>query len=102
MNQVKCKNIIKFYEVKRQLHKICIVLEYCQFGDLEKILHKKGKEQVSVDEITAKNLIGQIVNGLVYLNKNGIAHRDLKLSNIMITEDFRVVLGDFGLAKQIN
>lgn len=46
---------------------------------------------------------GQILDGLVHLHKNGIAHRDLKPDNVLITTRpyFRVAIADFGLAKDV-
>ena len=44
----------------------------------------------------------QIVLGVGYLHEKGIAHRDLKLENIMIGQDGYIKLIDFGLAKTLK
>ena len=40
---------------------------------------------------SARNITKQVVDGLVYLHSHGILHRDIKLSNLLLTESFDVV-----------
>ena len=39
---------------------------------------------------------------LLYLHKNRVIHRDLKLGNLMINENMEIKLGDFGLATKLD
>jgi serine/threonine protein kinase len=41
-----------------------------------------------------------ICSALSELHKNNTVHRDLKLANILITDDYQVKLADFGFSKQ--
>lgn len=44
----------------------------------------------------------QVVNGLLYLKENNIMHRDMSLSNLLLTSDFKVKIADFGLATHTS
>ena len=65
-------------------------------GSLFDQLHKK-KKRFTCDEIF--EIIDDIVRGMVYLhNMKDMLHRDLKSSNVLIDEDWKVKLCDFGLS----
>jgi cyclin-dependent kinase 12/13 len=48
-----------------------------------------------------KNILKQILQGVLYFNQNKIIHRDLKSANIFLNNQGNVKIGDFGLARQI-
>lgn len=74
-----------------------IVTQFCQDGDLYKLLQKKKK----LSENDAKSFLKDIMNGAKYLHKNGIIHRDLKPANILLKNGV-CKLSDFGFAKSLN
>ncbi|NOY91832.1 MAG: protein kinase [Deltaproteobacteria bacterium] len=58
--------------------------------------HRFGSGEVfSVDEVVA--LLVSLAEGLAVVHRAGLAHRDVKPANVMLTPDHRVVLMDFGL-----
>lgn len=59
-----------------------IVFEYCGKGDLDNFLKKQGR----LPETFCKNLASSVIEPLCQLHEKGIAHRDLKLSNILIND----------------
>ena len=54
----------------------------------------------TLQETTVQMAAWCICCALHELSKNNIAHRDLKLANILITEDYRLKLADFVFSKQ--
>lgn len=78
---------------------VYIVLEICQGGDLYKYLRRHG----TLSEELAVHVIQQLIGALEYIHNHNVIHRDLKLSNILLTGDLQdrttlVKIGDFGLA----
>jgi protein-serine/threonine kinase len=74
------------------------VMEYCQEGDLFTLVNKKylKGEDREKDRLC---LFKQLVQGINYLHTNGIAHRDIKLENLLISSDSKLKITDFGVSE---
>ncbi|EDO18954.1 hypothetical protein Kpol_2002p24 [Vanderwaltozyma polyspora DSM 70294] len=77
-----------------------IVMEYCGGGacsDLIKTVYINGLPENKVGFITR-----EVLKGLKYLHDQKKIHRDIKAANILLTDEGKVKLGDFGVSGQIR
>jgi eukaryotic-like serine/threonine-protein kinase len=75
-----------------------LVMEYVPGITLRDALSEYGP----LPPVRALEMLGQILFGLAAAHRAGILHRDLKPDNVLLADDGRVKLGDFGLARAIT
>ena len=93
------ENIIKLYNVHEDNENINIIMEYAENGNLFELI---SKEKNGLNESKAFDYFIQVVNAVYYLHNNNIIHRDIKPENILIGNDNKLKLCDFGWAKELT
>ncbi|KEG06832.1 serine/threonine protein kinase [Trypanosoma grayi] len=93
-------NVVRMLSYYVTPQSVVLVLEMCPRGTLlQKI---KTMPQGRFDERRAARYLRQAARALVYLHRHGIAHRDLKLENMLLDAHGVARLGDFGWSKTVN
>ncbi|RDA91431.1 hypothetical protein CP533_6280 [Ophiocordyceps camponoti-saundersi (nom. inval.)] len=91
-------NIVETIRLCTNHHRWNHVMEYCSEGDLFGLVqkgHLKGDDKKKDRQCLFK----QLVQGVGYLHANGIAHRDIKLENLLLTKDSKLKITDFGVSE---
>eukprot|EP00826_Nyctotherus_ovalis_P042008 TRINITY_DN4282_c0_g2_i1.p1 TRINITY_DN4282_c0_g2~~TRINITY_DN4282_c0_g2_i1.p1 ORF type:complete len:882 (-),score=310.20 TRINITY_DN4282_c0_g2_i1:41-2686(-) len=97
--------MIRDYFVYR--NDLCLVLEYCNGGDLDNYVRRmrRKKQELSVAEL--KLIAWNIACGLHEMHKRNMMHRDIKPKNILVVNDpitgalTNIKLCDYGLSKKV-
>ena len=99
MRKLNHQNIIKLHDIilDKEYNNIYLILDYHKNGDLTAFLKKQP-----LKEIYAKKYLRQLSNGLKYLLEKNIIHRDLKPQNILMTDNYDIVITDFGFARYVD
>jgi eukaryotic-like serine/threonine-protein kinase len=87
-------NIVHIYDIATDQDTTFIAMEYVPGKTLGELIPRQGLPVASVLKYGV-----QIADGLAEAHKAGIIHRDLKPGNVMVSDDGRVRILDFGLAK---
>lgn len=96
------ENIIQIYYADDQDGLYFYAMEYIDGQDLASILasYAAQGELMPPDEIL--RIMRAVASALDHAHKNGVIHRDVKPSNVLVSNDGRIVLGDFGLALDMQ
>ena len=94
--------IIKLYDIFENVDYIYIIMEYCSGGDLFSFI-KKRNYQLKEEKVV--EIIYKLCKAVYYVHSYGIAHRDIKPDNVLLTsedENADIRLLDFGLSKIVG
>jgi serine/threonine-protein kinase len=88
-------NIVTILTAERQQNVFFIVMEFVPGDTLEAIIARDGALDVS----QALDYTCQICNAVDHAHRHGVLHRDLRPSNVMVTDNGMVKVADFGTSR---
>ncbi|XP_066935146.1 serine/threonine-protein kinase Nek10-like [Clytia hemisphaerica] len=101
--QINHVNIVKYHKAFVEGDKLYIIMDLIDGAPLGEHFNALKEKQQMFSEDRLWNIFIQIVLALRYIHKEkSIVHRDLTPNNIMLGEDYKVTITDFGLARQKN
>ncbi len=96
--KIRHGNVCQMYDLNEEKGTHYITMEYVHGEDLKRLIRKMG--QMSAGQ--AISLAKQVCEGLIEAHKLGVVHRDLKPQNIMIDEEGKARIMDFGIARSLK
>ncbi len=94
--RMKHKHIGEFFRLIEDHKRLYIVMQLC--GNLTLNVFCRQFPDKRLNEEQAYALFSQIAKGVKYMHDHNVAHRDLKLTNILIDEEYTTKVIDFGFA----
>ncbi|OJD13807.1 HAL protein kinase [Emergomyces pasteurianus Ep9510] len=93
-NSLEHPNIVKTFRLCTQNGRWNHVMEMCSYGEVFSLVQKNYLSD-------SDNLcfFKQTVRGVAYLHENGIAHRDIKLENLLLSDEGHIKITDFGVSE---
>ncbi|XP_069460668.1 insulin receptor-related protein [Ambystoma mexicanum] len=107
MKAFNCHHVVRLLGVVSQGQPALVIMELMTRGDLKSYLRSLRAESENKPGLPLPNLkemvqmAGEIADGMAYLNAKKFVHRDLAARNCMVSEDFTVKIGDFGMTRDI-
>ena len=96
------ENILQIYYADNESGLYFYVMEYVRGLDLSQLISQYARENELVPQVDVIRIGQACANALDYAHQKGIIHRDVKPSNLLLSEEGRVVLGDFGIAMDVS
>ena len=91
-------NIVEMYDVGEENGSYYIVMEYVDGKTLKSLIKRRGG--LTIPEVI--DIMSQLLSGIMCAHDSYIIHRDIKPQNVLILEDGRVKITDFGIAMALN
>jgi len=90
------RNIVEIHDAGEHSGLAYLVLELCIGGNLRQAMREDGNTDDRLRWLT------EIAEGLAHAHDRGIVHRDIKPENVLLTEERRAKVADFGIAKALK
>lgn len=98
LKHLEHQNIVSLISVFHSSETFTLVFEYCE-TDLSRYIKKKNGSLLMAE---IKSFSYQLIDSVSYIHSNSIIHRDIKPQNILVTNQLKIKLGDFGLSLLLN
>jgi serine/threonine-protein kinase len=93
-------NIVPVYDYFSEDNLLCLVMRYIEGPSLAQVLAAQNGKPLPLERL--RRMSEQVLSALDYAHRNGIIHRDVKPSNILLDREDNAYLIDFGIALAVG
>lgn len=93
-------NIVDMYDSFLVGDELWVVMEFLEGGALTDIVVNQGSSRMDENQIAT--VCKACLKALSFLHSNGVIHRDIKSDSILLSQDGKVKLSDFGFCAQVT
>jgi len=94
------ENIVRMEAAYAHAKCIYVCFKRCKYGSLTNFFCSMNDLTITEEHIVF--ICKQVLHGLVYLHDRNILHLDIKSDNLLVDEDYRVLITDFGASVQLE
>nr|XP_023672273.1 serine/threonine-protein kinase PLK3-like [Paramormyrops kingsleyae] len=98
LKKLQHRHVVSFSHYTEDENFMYIFMELCSRGSMLDIV----QERESLTNAEVRYYMRQLISALKYMHDEGLVHRDLKLENLLVTENMELRLADFGLAGKLE
>lgn len=95
-------NIVTVHDIGQDGNRHYIVMEYVDGRTLKQIVRENNQQDTLMSVERTLDLIIQVCAGIGYAHRANLVHCDVKPQNVIVTEDDRVKVADFGIARAVS
>jgi len=99
LRDMRHPNVVQFMGLCRRGTDIFIVTEYIPGGDLRHILKQEDKE---MPWLLRARIAQDVAQAMTFLHSKGLIHRDLKSNNLLVGDNWKIKVCDFGFSRRVN
>jgi len=97
LSRLRSPHILELLDVFQTASNLYLITEYCEEGDLRRLLSRKAR----LGESEALALLGGLLEGFKVMNSKGVVHCDIKPDNVLLA-DGKPKIADFGFAMTLD
>ena len=94
--------VCKCYKIFQEGNFLFFLMEFMNNKDLDTFYKANKALEKQIPEEQLWDIFYKCISGLKYIHKKGLIHRDIKLENLFLDDDFNIKIGDFNVSATVD
>ena len=102
LQNLRSNFVCKCYTIFQEDNFLFFIMEFMNNGDLLTFYKANKALQKQIPEDKMWDIFFKSISGLKYIHEKGLIHRDIKLENLFLDDNFNIKIGDFNVSATID